>query len=83
MMTISIINGMIMKDGKSVVPRQCQVGVRVENVLDYFSKNAIDLDYKAHDGLISVSTNNYYAKQKLIKALLEDRMIKHAQLVSA
>ncbi|WP_415396801.1 hypothetical protein [Sulfurimonas sp. CS5] len=83
MMTISIINGMIIKDGKSVVPRQCQVGVRVENVLDYFSRNAIDLDYKTHDGLVSVSTNNYYGKQKLIKALLEDRMIKHAQLVTA
>ncbi|WP_321779249.1 hypothetical protein [Sulfurimonas sp.] len=83
MTTISIINGTIIKDGRFVVPRECQVGVRVENVFDYFSKNAIDLDYKVHDGLVSVWTNNYYAKQKLIKALLEDKMIRPSQLLSA
>ena len=83
MTTISIINGMITKDGKSVVPRQCRVGIRVENVFDYFSRNAIDLDYSVHDGLVSVSTNHYCGRQKLIKALLEDKMIKPTQIVSA
>ena len=83
MTTISIVNGRIIKDGRTVVPRQCQVGVRVENIFDYFSRNAIDLDYKVHDGLVSVSTNHYSGKQKLIKALLEDRMIKHTQLITA
>ncbi len=83
MTTISIVNGMITKDGRCVVPKECQVGVRVENVFDYFSKNAIDLDYKVHDGLVSVSTSHYFAKQKLIKALLEDKMIRPSQMLSA
>jgi len=83
MTTISIINGLIIKDGKSVVPRQCQVGIRVENVFDYFSRNHIDLDYQVHDGLVSVSTSNYYGKQKLIKALIDDKMIKPTQYVAA
>ena len=83
MTTINIINGMITKDGKSVVPRECQVGIRVENVFDYFSRNAIDLDYKVHDGLVTLSTNHYCGKQKLIKALLEDKMIKSTQLITA
>ena len=83
MTTISIVNGRITKDGRTVVPRQCQVGIRVENVFDYFSRNAIDLDYQVHDGLVSVSTNHYCGKQKLIKALLEDRMIRPAQLTTA
>ncbi len=83
MTTITIINGHIIKDGKTVVPRQCQVGLKVENVFDYFSRNHIDLDYKVHDGLVSVSTSNYYGKQKLIKALIDDKMIKASQLVAA
>jgi len=83
MTTITIINGQIIKDGKTVVPRQCQVGLKVENVFDYFSRNSIDLDYKVHDGHVSVSTNHYYGKQKLLKALIDDRMIKHTQILSA
>lgn len=83
MTTISIVNGMITKDGKIVVPRECQVGIRVENVFDHFSRNAIDLSYQIQDGLVSVSTNHYYEKQKLIKALLEDRMVKAQQLITA
>ena len=83
MTTINIINGMITKDGKRVVPRQCRVGIRVENVFDYFARNAIDLDYTVHDGLVSVTTTHYCGKQKLIKALLEDRMIKPTQIISA
>ena len=83
MTAISIINGRIIKDGRTVVPRECQVGLRVENVFDYFSKNSIDLDYKVHDSLVSVSTSHYYGKQKLIKALLDDRMIRATQSISA
>ncbi|MFT5836234.1 MAG: hypothetical protein ACI9RG_001133 [Sulfurimonas sp.] len=40
------------------------------------ARNAIDLNYSVHYGLVSFSTNHYCAKQKLIKALLEDKMIK-------
>ena len=83
MTTISIINGRIIKDGKLVVPRECRVGLRVENVFDYFSRNLIDLDYTLHGGLVSVSTSHLDAKQKLIKALLDDKMIKVTQIISA
>jgi len=83
MTTITIKNGFIIKDGRSVVPRECQMGLRVENAIEYFSKNRIDLDMTRHDGLVTVSMNHYVGKQKLIKALIEDRVIKPHQLIGA
>jgi len=81
MTTISIINGIIIKDGKRVVPRECQMGIRVENVLEYLSKNRIDMTLSGHQGLVSVSVSNDAGKQKLIKALLDDKVIKASQLL--
>jgi len=83
MTTISIIKGKIIKDGRIVVPRECQLGLRVENVLEYFSKNMIDLDFSKHNGYISLSMNHYTGKQKLIKALIDDNVIKANQFISA
>ena len=83
MTTISIIKGKIIKDGRMVVPRQCQLGLRVENVFEYFSKNMIDLDFSQHNGYISLSMNHYSGKQKLIQALLDDNVIKANQFISA
>ena len=83
MTTISIIKGKIIKDGHIVVPRQCQLGHRVENVFEYFSNNMIDLDFSKHDGYISLSMNHYSGKQKLIKALLDDNVIKANRLIGA
>ena len=83
MTTITIIKGKIIKDGRIVVPRQCQLGLRVENVLEYFSNNMIDLNFSKHHGYISLSMNHYSGKQKLIKALIDDNVIKANQFISA
>jgi len=83
MTTISIINGTIIKDGKLVVPQQCQLGLRVENVLDYFSKHKIDLDLTQHEECISFSIEHILGKKKLIKALIDDNVIKVHQLMGA
>jgi len=81
MTTISIINGIIIKDGRAVVPRECQLGVRVENVLEYLSKNRIDMTLSGHEGLVSVSVANYAGEQKLIRALIDDNVIKASQVL--
>ncbi len=82
-MTISIINGTIIKDGKLVVPAECRMGLRVENAFEYFSKNKINLDLTKHEKFVALTMNHYVGKQKLIKALIEDKVIKAHQLVGA
>ena len=83
MTTISIINGIVIKDGKVVVPRECQLGYRVENVLDYLSKNRIDMTLSGHSGLVSVSVANIAGRQKLIQALIDDNVIKASQVLQS
>ena len=81
MTTISIINGIIIKDGKPVVARECQMGARVENVLEYLSRNRIDMTLSGYGGLVSVSVSNYTGEQKLIRALIDDKIIKASQVL--
>lgn len=83
MTTISIINGIIIKDGKPVVPRECKLGQRVENVIEYLSKNRIDMTLSGHQGLVSVTVSTHAGKQKLIKALIDDNVIKASQLLQS
>jgi len=81
MTTITIINGIIIKDGKAVMPRECNLGLRVENVLEYLCKNRIDMTLSGYQGLVSVSVSNHAGKQKLIKALIDDNVVKASQLL--
>jgi len=82
-MTISIINGNIIKNGKLVVPAECRMGLRVENAFEYFSKHKIDLNLTKHEKFLSLSMNQSQEKQKLIKALIEDKVIQAHQLIGA
>ncbi len=82
-MKISIINGTIIKDGKLVVPAECRMGLRVENAFDYFSRNKINLDLTKHEKFVSLTMNHYAGKQKLIKALTDDNVIRRHQLIDA
>ncbi len=75
MTTISIINGIIIKDGRPVVPRQCQMGLRVENVLECLSNSRIDMTLSGHSGLVSISVANVMKKKKLIQALIDEKVI--------
>ena len=81
MTTISIINGIIIKDGKPVVPRECRMGIHVENVLDYLSRNRVNMTLSGHSGMVSVSVASVTGKQKLIQALIDDKVIKAHQLL--
>ena len=83
MTTISIINAIIIKDGKVVVPRECKMGLRVENVLEYLVKNRIDMTLSGHSGLVSISVGNIAARQKLIKALIDDNVIEAHQILNS
>ena len=83
MTTISIINGIIIKDGRAVVAKECQMGCRVENVLDYLSRNRINMTLSGHSGLVSVTVANITAKQKLIQALIDDNIIKASQILQS
>lgn len=82
-MTISIINGTIIKDGKLVVPAECRMGLRVENAFEYFSKNRINLNLTKHKKFVALTMSHYCAKQKLIKALIEDKVVMPHQLIDA
>ncbi len=81
MTTISIINGIIIKDGKPISPRECRMGIRVENVLEYLSRNRINMTLSGHSGMVSVSVASMTGKQKLIQALIDDNVIKAHQLL--
>jgi len=83
MTTINIINGIIIKDGRAVFPKECQMGLRVENVLDYLCKNKIDMTLSGHSGLVSISVANIAGKQKLIQALIDDKVIKATQILES
>ena len=83
MTTITIINGIIIKDGHSVVPKECHIGERVENVLEYLVKNRIDMQLSGHQGIVSVSASNYAGEQKLIKALIDDNVIRASQVLKS
>ena len=81
MRTITIINGIIIRDGKAIVSRECSMGLRVENVLEYFSKNRINMELSGDHGYISLRVANYAGKQKLIQALIDDKVIKPSQIL--
>ena len=81
MTTISIINGIIIREGKKVTPYECQLGNRVENVLEYLSKNKIDMSLSGHEGLVSLRVDSVVGKQKLIQALIDDKVIKASQIL--
>jgi len=83
MTTISIINGIIIRDGKKIVPKECRLGIHVENVLEYLSKNRIGMNLSGHQGLVSVQVDNYIGQQKLIQALIEDKVIKASQILQS
>ena len=81
MTTISIINGIIIKDGKVVGPRECNLGTQVEDVLEYFASNRIEMSLSGYSGLVSISAGNLAAKKKLIKALIDDNVIEPHQVL--
>ena len=83
MTTITIINGIIIKDGHAVVPKECHMGARVENVLEYLARNRMDMQLSGHEGLVSVSVSNYAGEQKLIKALIDDNVIRASQVLKS
>ena len=82
-MTISIINGIIIRDGRKISPRECKMGMQVENVLAYLSRNKIDMNLSGHMGHISVSVQDYVGQQKLIKALIDDNVIRPSQILQS
>ena len=57
------------------------MGLRVENVLEYFARNRIDMTISGHSGLVSISVANAMGKQKLIQALIDDKIIQPNQLM--
>ena len=81
MTTISIINGFIIKDGRPIVADECGMGAQVANIFEYLSKNRIDMTLSGHSGIVSISVGNYTCKQKLIQALIEDKVIQANQLL--
>ena len=83
MTTISIINGIIIQDGRAVVSGECRLGLRVENVLEFFSKNRINMELSGNNGYVSLRVGSYVGKQKMIKALIDDKVIKPSQLLQS
>ena len=81
MTTISIINGIIIRDGRRIFSKECRLGIRVENVLAYLSKNKIDMSLSGHMGHVSVSVQDSVGQQKLIKALIDDEVIRPSQIL--
>ena len=83
MTTISIIKGIIIRDGRRISSRDCKMGLRVENVLAYLVRNKIDMNLSGHMGHITVAVQDYVGQQKLIKALLDDNIIRPNQLLES
>jgi len=81
MTTISIINGIIIQDGNVIIPRECGLGIHVENALEYLSQNQIDMTLSGDSNLVSISVADISAKEKLVKALIDDHVVEEEQLL--
>ncbi|MDA3946514.1 MAG: hypothetical protein PF439_07525 [Helicobacteraceae bacterium] len=83
MLRITIKNGHLLKDGYEVELSQCLLSTKVKEVFQYLLNNHINFNFEKRDKQISFSAIRPDLKNRLINALMADKLIRHRGSTSA